>query len=186
MRKAQSLLMAGARLVVVAEHINEMLEAVCANENAKLIKAKYSKEYLTEAMFVIAATNKRRVNQQIYRDCRELGVLCNVVDDPGCCDFFVPAVVKRGDLHIAISTDGKCPAYAGHLRKKLEEMFTDKHGEFLAELQKFRDHVISDVPDAGQRKALLGRLVDDESFDYFVQHGPQQWHSRAEKLIGQY
>lgn len=186
LRKAQSLLAAGARLVIVAEHIDEMLAAACAGKNAELIKAKYSKEYLAEAMFVIAATDNQPLNQRIYKDSRELGILCNVVDDPEHCDFFVPAVVKRGDLQIAIGTNGRCPAYSRHLRKKLEKTFTDKHGRFLAELQKVRDRIISKVHNPQQRKALLGRLVEDESFDYFAQHGPEKWRDRAEKLISSY
>ena len=85
-------------------------------------------------MLAIAATSDRQLNRRIYKDCQELEILCNVVDAPELCDFIVPAVVKRGDLQIAIGTEGNCPAYAGHLRKKLEQSFTDKHGEFLAEL----------------------------------------------------
>jgi precorrin-2 dehydrogenase/sirohydrochlorin ferrochelatase len=106
-----------------------------------------------------------------------------VVDEPQLCDFFVPAVVKRGDLQIAVDTEGKCPAYAGHLRKKLERTFTDKHGEFLAELETLRKHIIKVVPDPADRKMLLGQLVDDKSFEYFVQNGPAEWRLFADKLI---
>jgi len=95
----------------------------------------------------------------------------------------VPAVVKRGDLQIAIGTEGHCPAYAGHLRKKLEQSFTDKHGEFLAELETLRKRIIKEVPDSADRKALLGQLVDDKSFEYFIQKGPIQWQEYANKLI---
>lgn len=182
-RKVQGLLAAGARLVVVAEHISEMMKALCQGRGAKLIAARYSKSYLTGAVLAIAATNKPELNQQIYRDCQELEVLCNVVDEPGLCDFFVPAVVKRGDLQIAIGTEGNCPAYAGHIRKKLEEVFTDKHGEFLAELEKLRKCIIKDVPNPADRKAILGQLADDKSFQYFVDKGVSAWHNRTQKII---
>jgi len=182
-RKAQSLLDAGARLVIVAEHINDMLTALCQGTGAKLIESKYSKDYLVGAVFAIAATNNSQLNKQIYKDCQELEILCNVVDEPELCDFFVPAVVKRGDLQIAIGTEGNCPAYAGHLRKKLEQTFTEKHGEFLAELEAFRKRIIKEVPDPIYRKTLLGQLVDDKSFEYFVQNGPAKWQLFADKLI---
>ena len=182
-RKARALLAAGARLVVVAEHVDDVLTALCQGTNAKLIKSKYSKDYLTGAVLAIAATNDAQQNKQIYKDCQELEVLCNVVDGPELCDFFVPAVVKRGDLQIAIGTEGYCPAYAGHLRKKLEQIFTDKHGEFLAELETLRKRIIKDVPEPTDRKALLGRLADDKSFEYFMQNGPAIWCDRAEKII---
>jgi len=182
-RKAQSLTDAGARLVIVAEHINDMLTALCQGTNAKLIESKYSKDYLVGAVLAIAATNNSQLNKQIYKDCQELEILCNVVDEPELCDFFVPAVVKRGDLQIAIGTEGNCPAYAGHLRKKLEQTFTEKHGEFLAELEAFRKRIIKEVPDPTYRKTLLGQLVDDKSFEYFVENGPAKWRLFADKLI---
>jgi len=186
LRKAQSLLAAGARLVVIAEHIDDMLTALCRGTNAQLIKSSYSKNYLAGAVLAIAATNDHRLNRRIYKDCQELEILCNVVDEPQLCDFFVPAVVKRGDLQIAIGTEGQSPAYAGHIRKKLEDIFTEKHGQFLAELETLRKRIIKDIPNQSRHKALLGELVDDESFEYFVQNGPAAWHERAEKLTKQY
>jgi precorrin-2 dehydrogenase/sirohydrochlorin ferrochelatase len=112
--------------------------------------------------------------------------LCNVVDEPELCDFFVPAVVRRGDLQIAIGTEGHYPAYAGHIRKKLEKIFTEKHGQFLAELEELRKKIIRDVPDPAERKALLGKLADDKSFEYFVESGPAQWRTFAETLINKF
>ncbi|MEE9370945.1 MAG: bifunctional precorrin-2 dehydrogenase/sirohydrochlorin ferrochelatase [Sedimentisphaerales bacterium] len=182
-RKAQALLSAGARLVIVAKETDDALTALCQGSNAELIRSKYSKDYLAGAVLAIAATNDAKLNRQIYKDCQELEILCNVVDAPELCDFLVPAVVKRGDLQIAIGTEGHCPAYAGHLRKRLEQSFTDKHGEFLAELETLRKHIIQDVPDAANRKSLLGQLVDDKSFEYFIQNGRDEWHEYADKLI---
>jgi precorrin-2 dehydrogenase/sirohydrochlorin ferrochelatase len=182
-RKAQALLAAGARLVVVAERVDDMLTALCARHDAKLIRSKYAKNYLAGAVLVIAATNNRQVNMQIYKDCQELEILCNVVDDPEFCDFFVPAVVKRGHLQIAIGTEGYCPAYAGHLRKKLERTFSEKNGEFLAELETLRKRIIKDMSDPADRKAILGQLVDDKSFEYFIENGPDEWRVYADRLI---
>ncbi|MFH1718468.1 MAG: bifunctional precorrin-2 dehydrogenase/sirohydrochlorin ferrochelatase [Planctomycetota bacterium] len=182
-RKAQVLMDAGARLVVVAERIDDMMTALCQGRDAELIKSTYSKNYLAGALLAVAATNNSQLNSRIYKDCQELEVLCNVVDVPELCDFFVPAVVKRGDLQIAIGTEGQCPAYSGHIRRKLEEAFTEKHGEFLAELETFRKQIIRDVANPGDRKTLLGKLVDDKSFEYFVENGPSQWRTFADELI---
>ena len=182
-RKAQALLAAGARLIIVAQRIDNMLTVLSRNKNAELIKSKYSKDYLAEAVLVIAATNNHQLNKQIYKDCQELEVLCNVVDEPELCDFFVPAVVKRGDLQIAIGTEGRCPAYAGHIRKKLEKIFTEEHGQFLAELEELRKRIIKDVAEPADRKSLLGELADDKSFKYFIENGPAQWRTFAEELV---
>ena len=185
-RNAQSLLYAGAKLVLIAEEIDDSLIDLCRNKNAEIIESKYSKDYLSQAVLAIAATNDHQLNCRIYKDCRELEILCNVVDEPQMCDFFVPAVVKRRDLQIAIGTEGACPAYSGHLRKKLEQLFTEKHGQFLTELQAFRKHTIESVPDPSDRKALLGELVGDESFEYFIKNGPTAWRDRAQKILNHY
>jgi len=182
-RKARSLLAAGARLVVVAEQIDDVLTDLCTGTGAELIRSRYSKDYLGEAVLAIAATNDYELNRQIYKDCQELEILCNVVDQPELCDFYVPAVVRRGDLQIAIGTEGYCPAYAGHLRKKIEQTFTDKHGEFLAELERIRKRIVDDVPNPADRKTLLGELADDESFEYFIENGSAAWRDRAEKIV---
>lgn len=182
-RKARSLLAAGARLVVVAEKIDDVLTDLCTGSGAELIKAKYSKQYLAAAVLVIAATNNPKLNGRIYKDCQELEILCNVVDQPELCDFYVPAVVKRGHLQIAIGTEGHYPAYAGHVRKKLEQIFTEKHGEFLAELEPLRERIMKEVADPSDRKAILGELVDDESFEYFAKKGLAAWRERAEEII---
>lgn len=183
LRKAEALLSAGARLVVVAEHINETLTGLCAGGKTELIKSKYSKNYLVGAVLAIAATNRPEVNRQVHKDCQELEILCNVVDEPELCDFFVPGVVRRGDLQVAIGTEGDCPAYAGHLRKKLEKLLTNEHGQFLAELEQLRRRIITDVREPAERKTLLGKLVDDQSFEYFVQNGPVQWREYAQSII---
>ena len=182
-RKAGSLLEAGARLVVVAHKPSDAITDLCARHSAELIRDRYSKQYIAEAVLVIAATDDPKVNEQVYQDCQELEILCNVVDEPRLCDFFVPAVVKRGDLQIAIGTEGNCPAYAGHLREKLETMFTEEHGQFLAELERVRQEIIEQVPSSADRKSLLGKLVDDESFEYFRANGPAAWWQRAQAMI---
>ena len=182
-RKVQTLLQAGARVVVIAKHIDEMMTTLCRGTDVELIKSKYSRNYLNGALLAIAATNDNDLNKQIYKDCQELEVLCNVVDVPEFCDFFVPAVVKRGKLQIAIGTEGQCPAFAGHTRKKLEAIFTEKHGEFLAELDKLRKQIIQNVSDPADRKTVLGQLADDESFEYFAENGPAKWQTFAENMV---
>ncbi len=182
-RKVQSLHETGARVTIVAERIDPAHSEAIELADTELILTSYSKNYLVGATLVIAATNDSALNRQVYHDCQELQILCNVVDQPELCDFYTPAVVKRGDLHISIGTDGNCPAYAGHIRRKLEEIFTETHGGFLKQLQKIRSQILEQVSDANQRKALLGRLAGDESFDIYTQKGQQHWIKYANALI---
>ncbi|HEV57857.1 MAG TPA: bifunctional precorrin-2 dehydrogenase/sirohydrochlorin ferrochelatase [Phycisphaerales bacterium] len=182
-RKVRGLAEAGARVVVVAPHFGSAFETSCSGPNVELIESTYAKEYLAEALLCIAATNDRTLNQRIYDDCQTREVLCNVVDTPELCDFYVPALVRRGPLQIAISTDGYCPAYAGHVREQLEEMFTELHGRFVEALEQARCRVIERVPDANDRKVLMGEMVRGESFDYFAEHGRDAWQARIDDMI---
>ncbi len=184
LRKAEVLLSTGAKLVVVASEISEELKALCCESNSEAIESKYSKDHLKGVKLVVASTDDNQLNKQIYEDCQELGILCNVVDQPHLCDFYVPAIVRRGDLQIAISTNGRCPAYAAFLRRKLEKSFTEKHGDFIVELDNIRKIIIEKV-DPADRKALLQKLVTDESFEYFSQNGAADWRNFAEKIIAE-
>jgi precorrin-2 dehydrogenase/sirohydrochlorin ferrochelatase len=183
LRKVQALAEAGGRVTVVTEHIPANLKEAFLLTNAEIIISSYSKNYLAGATLCIAAINDTVVNQQVYTDCQELEVLCNVVDQPQLCDFFVPAVVKRGSLQIAIGTDGNCPAYAGHIRMKLETIFTNTHGQFAQELEKVRKHIITQIHNSNQRKAIMGDLASDESFDYFASQGSVKWHEHCRGRI---
>ena len=183
LKMVQTLLSAKARLVIVSENIDDMPMTLCHNTNVELIKSKYSKDYLAGAVLAIATTSNPQLNRRIYKDCQQLEILCNVVDEPDLCDFITPMVIKRGGLQIAVGTERQCPAYTGHLRKKLERLFTDEHGEFLEELEKLRRYVIENVTDTADRKTLLGKLVDDKSSEHFIKNSPSQWQQHANKLI---
>lgn len=182
-RKTQALSEAGARVVVVAEHIIPTLEEAFQLPNVEVVLSTYRKDYLVGATLAIAATNDLILNRQVYEDCQELEILCNTVDQPELCDFYVPAVVRRGDLQIAIGTDGHCPAYAGHVRRKLEELFTETHGRFVDALEQVRLKLIADIPDPERRKALLGVLAGDESFDVFAKHGRHRWNEYVQETL---
>ena len=95
------------------------------------------------------------------------------------------AVVQRGPLQIAISTGGNCPAYAGHVRRKLEALFTEVHGQFVEDLEEIRRRLIQIIPEAARRKTLLGRLVGDESLEYYIRQGAPAWKARAEEWIAE-
>ena len=184
-RKVLTLLGTQARVVVVADQIDEVLKTRCKNTDTEFVEAKYSKDYLVGATIAFAATNDETLNEQIYRDCQQLEIPCNVVDNPDLCDFFVPAVVKRDDLQIAICTEGNFPAYAGHLRRKLEEIITPQHGEFVTELEKLREKVFADISDENRRKTVLGALAGDEAFEIFRKNGPDALRNWADKIINQ-
>jgi len=182
LRKVKALIPTNAKITIIADKIEQELTEFAATTDIELTNTLYSKDHLTGAYLVIAATNDNKLNERIYNDCQDLKILCNVVDQLHLCDFFVPAVIKHGHLQIAISTDGLCPAYAAHLRKKLQTLFTDQHSQFLIELEAIRKQIIEQVPSAG-RKAILQKLVNDDSFDRFTKKGCVEWKIYANNII---
>ena len=184
-RKAKTLCATGSNVTVVARKIEPTFQEVCQGLPIEIIQADYSKRYIQDAFLVIAATDDNALNTQIFEDCQQLRVLCNVVDVPNLCNFYVPAVIKCGDLQLAISTNGKCPAYAGHLRRKFQKLVTENHGRFLDALEEARQSVINQVPPE-KRKDLLSKLADDDSYHSFLDNGIDAWKSKAEKLIAEY
>ena len=184
-RKAKTLVAAGAGVRVVARNIEPAFQGLCEGLPIEIIQNDYSKEYIQDAFLVIAATNDNALNTQIFQDCQELKILCNVVDVPPLCNFYVPAVIRRGDLQLAIGTNGKCPAYAAHLRRKFEELITEEHGKFLNMLDDARQFITRQVP-ATKRKELLTKLADDNSYQLFLDKGSDAWKLMAQELIADY
>jgi precorrin-2 dehydrogenase/sirohydrochlorin ferrochelatase len=186
LRKAQALLDTGARLVIIAENFHPSFQTLEKNPNIELIKSKYDKIYLTDAALVISATDNQKLNQRVYRDCRQSDIPCNTVDNPKLCDFYMPALIKKGNLTIAVSTQGDCPGYAGFLKRNMENFVTDRHGEFLEELRKYREKILEEIDNPAQRKAAIGELITEKSFEFYKENGSQTWRQRAEEIKNKY
>lgn len=107
------------------------------------------------AALVIAATGKRAIDRGVYQVCRERGVWCNAVDDPEYCDFYTPAVVRRGDLQIAVSTNGRSPALAQQIRQKLDQQFGEAWAQKVEELGRRRRELLATTAPGAERIALL-------------------------------
>ncbi len=114
---------------------------------------------------VIAATNSSDVNAAIFHEARQRNILCNVVDDPEHCDFYYPAVVRRGDLQLAISTNGQSPALAQRIRRELEMQFGPEYARWLEELGRDRQQLFASKMDPEQRRRLLHELASREAFE---------------------
>jgi precorrin-2 dehydrogenase/sirohydrochlorin ferrochelatase len=99
-------------------------------------------------------------------------VLCNVVDVPEYCDFFYPAIVRRGDLQIAISTSGQSPSLAQKLRQQLERQFGPEYETWVAELGETRRLVLASELDRERKQSLLHALASREAFEAALAEAP--------------
>jgi precorrin-2 dehydrogenase / sirohydrochlorin ferrochelatase len=162
--KINSLVTAGASVRVVALHATAAV-AEWAQAGAITWEARaFNSADLDSTFLVIAATNSGDVNAAIFHQARQRNILCNVVDDPEHCDFYYPAVVRRGDLQLAISTKGQSPALAQRIRRELEMQFGPEYGAWLEELGRARQQLFASKIDPEQRRRLLHELASREAF----------------------
>jgi precorrin-2 dehydrogenase/sirohydrochlorin ferrochelatase len=120
-------------------------------------------EDLDGVFLAVVATASRTLNGSIYREAQRRGVLCNVVDVPDYCDFYYPAVVRRGDLQIAISTNGQSPSLSQKLRQQLERQFGPGYTEWVKELGETRRLVLASDLDPERKRELLHSLASSEA-----------------------
>src|SRR6202522_347921 len=144
--KIASLLEAGARVSVVAPEAAPEIQTLAANRQIAWKKRRYQASDLEGAFLVIAATSDASVNNAVFTQASREGILCNAVDDPPNCDFYFPAVVRRGDLQIAISTAGESPAFAQKLRRAFEDALSANLGDWLAAIGQIRREILASYP----------------------------------------
>jgi precorrin-2 dehydrogenase/sirohydrochlorin ferrochelatase len=163
--KIRSLLVAGANVRVVAPRATP---AIVAWERAGVLAWQargFESADLESTFLVVAATSSVEVNDAVYREARRRQVLCNVVDDPDRCDFYYPAVVRRGDLQIAISTAGKSPALAQRLRRQFEAQLSPIYAGWIEELGRLRKQLFGRPLKSEDRRKRLHELASRESFE---------------------
>lgn len=160
--KIASLLDSGAQVTVVAPAATDEIQRLAASRLIRWIPRKFAPADLNRVFLVVAATTDRDVNRAVFHEAVERGILCNSVDDPPNCDFYFPAIVRRGPLQIAISTSGESPALAQRIRREVEDSLDASFGDWVDEIGERRREIIAVVPPSDDRKRLLHRLAQSE------------------------
>jgi precorrin-2 dehydrogenase/sirohydrochlorin ferrochelatase len=166
-QKLEGLVESGASVQVIAPNAGEKVQQLARSGRVRWIRAEFQPEHLECAFLVIAATGNPTVNERVYRAAQERAVLCNSADEPRRCDFYYPAVVRRGDLQIAISTAGKSPALAQRIRKELEEQFDVSYIGWLNWLGGVRELFFKREVQPELRRRPLHRIAGRTVFERF-------------------
>ncbi len=181
-RKVEALAAAEVRPVVISPGLCPELEGLVAEGSAEPMRRPYRPGDLAGAALAIAATDDRSVNEAVAREARERGILVNVVDAPELCSFTVPAVIRRRHLLLTISTDGRSPAFARHLRESLEAVVDPAYGDLLDLLADLRPRVQAEVSPL-QQPAVWQRLLDGELLALLRQAGATAARARGEEIV---
>ena len=159
-RKVATLLACGAKTTVVSPKTVPEIDRLADAGNIRLLRRGFSPDDLGGRFLVIGATDDENLNRRISAEAEKRGMLCNIADFPEGCNFILPAVVRRGDLLIAISTSGTSPAFAKALRKRIEADFGPEYGRFLDLMGAVRSRLLSFAHAPEEHKPLFEALIN--------------------------
>lgn len=182
--RAGRLAASGARVRLVAPRTTPTLDEMIAQHRiAEYRQREYTATDLEGCLLAIAATDSRAVNHTVRTDARRAGVLCNVADDPGLCDFILPAVVRRGDLTLAVSTGGASPVVAADIRRRLEEAFGPEWGELIAMLGAVREELKRRHPEPDKRSSRVRAVMESDVLSLLERGESQAAERRMRSLL---
>lgn len=196
-RKIQSLVDAGAGRIDVIDTMapDEALSSLLDHENVNFINREFREDDLDDVFLAIVCTSNKTVNDHISKLCQRRGTLCNIADQPEAGSFIVPASVRRGDLTITVSTNGKSPAMARRVRRELQETFGDEYAHLLTVMGRVRPLMLALGLDTTENTAVFRALTEspllealrdkhlDSAGEILKQSLPQPLHDNIPELL---
>ena len=147
-----------AKVTVIAKNFIPEIIALAEKHTVKTIEKLYKNSFLTNKHIVISATDDLELNLQVHADCKAQNILVNVADNPLYCDFYMGGIVTKGNVKLAISTNGKSPTMAKRLRQFFETVLPDDINELTENLNTFRQTIKGDFKEKVQK---LNKLTKD-------------------------
>jgi len=174
--KIPTLLACGARVSVVAPSATATIKNCARAGKLVWVQHAFDPEDLNDVFVCVVATPSKVVNRAIFQEAQRRGILCNVARDGANCNFYYPAVVRRGPLQIAISTAGHSGALAQRLREELESQFGPEWATWLRWLGEARSSLYDDPLSPRQRRTLLHKLAGKKKQEEFF----RRWGATSE------
>lgn len=155
------------KITLVAIQISDVIKEIAKQYPNIILKEKpYQISDLADNDIIIAAINETAISQQIVTDAKSKKILVNAADKPELCDFYLSSVVKKGNLKIAISTNGKSPTIAKRIKEVFNETFPDEIDDLLNNMQHVRNKLSGDFTEkVKQLNELTKKLTENNSND---------------------
>lgn len=157
LRKINKLLQFGCDITVIAP---EICDEILALDNVKTELRKFDSYDMQNAFMVIVATDNASLNKAVAQLCKERNIPVNVVDQPEYCTFYFPAIVRKNNITVGISTEGKSPFFARYLRKRIENEIDDNLINTFEILSDYRNYIKNNFDTEEQRKRALNAVFD--------------------------
>jgi precorrin-2 dehydrogenase/sirohydrochlorin ferrochelatase len=161
-RKCAALRTCGAIITVIAPLLDRSLQEIQGTGAIVHLERGYKQGDLSGAFLACAATDDPAVNRAVAEEAKALGILADIADAPRTGSFTMPAVVRRGDLLIAVSTGGASPALARRIREQLEREFGPEYGTATALLGRLREKLLTETGIRAYNKKIFNELVDHD------------------------
>lgn len=161
-RKVEPLLATDASVVVISPEVTVRLASLVEEHRIELHRRPYTFGDCAGAALVLSATDDPEVSRGVFQEASAAGVMVNTADQPALCDFIMPALVRRGDITIAISTGGTSPGLAARLRRKISRIVGPEYARLAKLLSEARPEIRRRVQGEHDRKALHYRILDSD------------------------
>jgi len=161
-QKVETLLSAAASVRLISPTLTERLTQLASEGQIDYRAKRFEESDLDGTWLVIAATDNSEINERVYQAAEERRIFCNTVDYRPLCSFITPAIVERGEILVAISTQGGSPALAQELKRVIATAIGDEYVEFLEMLRNLRPTIRRDIPDQTVRSRVFHKLVDSD------------------------
>lgn len=183
--RAAKLAVHGARVRLVSPDASPVLAEMVADGRIAEHRARaYAHGDLDGAVLVVAATSDAGVNRMVRDDARAAGAEVNVADDPAGSTAVIPALMRQGDLTVAVTTGGASPVVSRRIRDDLRERFGPGWSGLIALLAETRDELITAQPIIAERRAAVEALLDSGVVDRIAVDGPDAHRDEVRRVLG--
>lgn len=167
-------------ITIVAEDIRDGVRALAErHDNIILIEDSYRDSYVDEADLVIVAVDNKALGAQIREDAHKRGLLVNVADTPDLCDFYLGSIVKKGNLKVAISTNGKSPTIAKRLKEAFNEVLPEELDDVLQNMEKIRTKMNGNFAQKVQELNHITKILSLKETTETKNAGEKRWRRIA-------
>ncbi|VAW10298.1 Precorrin-2 oxidase @ Sirohydrochlorin ferrochelatase activity of CysG [hydrothermal vent metagenome] len=151
-----------ANVTIVSPMFREGTLELAIEHTVELITDVYHEKHLQGKHIVISATDVPEINIKVYNDCRKLDKLVNVADNPPYCDFYMGGIVTKGNVKIAISTNGKSPTTAKRLRQFFEDVIPEDISKMVQNMNEYRKTIKGDFEEKVEKmNKITQKLIEN-------------------------
>jgi precorrin-2 dehydrogenase/sirohydrochlorin ferrochelatase len=182
-RKVETLLETGALITVVSPQITEQLQGYSQSKRITVRQRGFLPSDVDGVSLVISATDDSKTQTEVAAVAASKNILVNTVDKPELCSFIVPAILRRGDITIAISTSGKSPSLAAELRARLDRVLTNEIARTATVLGAVRQEVHQHFASSDERKRVFDSIIGSGIIEWIAGYDDAAALERVRQMI---